>query len=231
VWDPAHDPHLAARFDVEHMSERAANKAALQSTFGVRADAAAPLFGVISRLAAQKGIDLLLASLPTLLDIGAQLVVLGSGDGTLESGLRAAAAANRGRVGVRIGYDEATAHLIQAGCDALLLPSRFEPCGLTQLCAMRYGALPVVAHVGGLCDTVIDANEMAIASGIGTGFHFSPVTTEMLAAAIMRAISVWRQPPLWRRLQRNAMQTDVDWRRPAVRYAALYRELVRQGRG
>jgi starch synthase len=227
VWDPAHDPLIAAQFDVEHLSERAANKAALQSAFGVKADPTMPVFGVISRLAAQKGIDLLLASLPTLLNAGAQLVVLGSGDGTLESGLRAAAASNPDRVGVHIGYDEATAHLIQAGCDALLLPSRFEPCGLTQLCAMRYGALPVVAHVGGLCDTVIDANEMAIASGIGTGFHFSPVTTEMLAAAIMRAISVWRQPPLWRRLQSNAMQTDVDWRRPAERYAALYRELVR----
>jgi len=111
------------------------------------------------------------------------------------------------------------------------VPSRFEPCGLTQLCAMRYGALPVVAHVGGLCDTVIDANEMAIASGIGTGFHFSPVTTEMLMAAIMRALSVWRQPLVWRRLQHNAMQTNVDWRQPAARYAALYRELVRQGRG
>ena len=118
------------------------------------------------------------------------------------------------------------AHLIQGGCDALLVPSRFEPCGLTQLCAMRYGALPIVAHVGGLCDTVIDANEMALAAGIGTGFHFSPVQTEMLAAAILRALSVWRQPDLWRRLQRNAMQTDVGWRGPAARYAALYKELV-----
>ena len=125
-----------------------------------------------------------------------------------------------------IGYDEGLAHLIQGGCDALLVPSRFEPCGLTQLCAMRYGALPVVAHVGGLCDTVIDANEMALASGIGTGFHFAPVQTEMLAAAILRALSVWRQPDVWRRLQRNAMQTDVSWRRPAARYAALYRELT-----
>jgi starch synthase len=227
VWDPARDPYLAARFDVDRLTERAINKTALQRTFGLHVDPAVPLFGIISRLAAQKGIDLLLAALPALLDGGALLVVLGSGEEPLESGLRAAAANNAGRVGVRIGYDEATAHLIQAGCDALLMPSRFEPCGLTQLCAMRYGALPVVAHVGGLCDTVIDANEMAIAAGIGTGFHFSPVTAEMLVAAIMRTLSVWRQPMLWRRLQRNAMQTDVDWRRPAARYAALYRELIR----
>ena len=132
--------------------------------------------------------------------------MLGSGEALLEAGLRVAAAANPGSVGVHFGYDEALAHLIQGGCDALLMPSRFEPCGLTQLCAMRYGALPVVAHVGGLCDTVIDANEMALAAGIGTGFHFAPVATEMLQAAIPRALSVWRQPEVWRRLQRNAMR-------------------------
>jgi starch synthase len=226
VWDPAHDPYLAAPFDLDDMSGRGENKAALQAAFGLRVDPAMPLFGVISRLAAQKGIDLLLAALPTLLGSGAQLAVLGSGDGSLETGLRAASATNPGRIGVQLGYDEAAAHLIQGGCDALLLPSRFEPCGLTQLCAMRYGVLPVVAHVGGYCDTVIDANEMAIASGIGTGFHFAPVTTEMLEAAILRTLSVWRQKLLWRRLQRNAMQVDVSWRRPAAHYTALYRELV-----
>ena len=193
--------------------------------FGLRRDPAKLLFGVISRLSAQKGIDLLLAALPTLLGGGGQLVVLGSGEAPLEAGLRAAAAANPHDVGAQIGYDEGLAHLIQGGCDALLMPSLFEPCGLTQLCAMRYGALPVVAHVGGLCDTVIDANEMALAAGIGTGFHFAPVQTEMLEAAILRALSVWRQPDVWRRLQRNAMRTDVSWRRPAARYAALYREL------
>ena len=196
--------------------------------FGLRRDPAKLLFGVISRLSAQKGIDLLLAALPALLGGGGQLVVLGSGEAPLEAGLRAAAAANPHDVGAQIGYDEGLAHLIQGGCDALLMPSLFEPCGLTQLCAMRYGALPVVAHVGGLCDTVIDANEMALAAGIGTGFHFAPVQTEMLEAAILRALSVWRQPDVWRRLQRNAMRTDVSWRRPAARYAALYRELCRR---
>jgi starch synthase len=222
VWDPAHDPHLAATFDVDRLAERAANKAALQERFGLRRDPAKLLFCVISRLSGQKGIDLLLAALPALVGGGGQLVVLGAGEAPLEAGLRAAASQD---VGVLIGYDEGLAHLIQGGCDALLMPSHFEPCGLTQLCAMRYGALPVVAHVGGLCDTVIDANEMALANGIGTGFHFAPVQTEMLAAAILRALSVWRQPEVWRRLQRNAMRTDVSWRRPAARYAALYREL------
>ncbi len=226
VWDPANDTHLAATFDVDRLTERAANKTALQARLGLRRDPAKLLFGVISRMSAQKGIDLLLAALPVLLGGGGQLVVLGSGEAPLEAGLRAAAAANPDDVGVQIGYDEGLAHLIQGGCDALLMASRFEPCGLTQLCAMRYGTLPVVAHVGGLCDTVIDANEMALAAGIGTGFHFSPVTSEMLAAAILRALSVWRQPDVWRRLQRNAMQTDVSWHRPAARYAALYRELA-----
>ena len=223
VWDPAHDPHLAATFDADRLAQRAANKAALQQRFGLRRDPAKLLFGVISRLSAQKGIDLVLAALPALLGGGGQLVVLGSGDGYLEAGLRAAAGPD---MGAQIGYDEGLAHLIQGGCDALLMPSRFEPCGLTQLCAMRYGALPVVAHVGGLCDTVIDANDMALANGIGTGFHFAPVQTEMLAASILRALSIWRQPDVWRQLQRNAMQTDVSWRRPAARYAALYRELT-----
>jgi starch synthase len=223
VWDPSRDPHLTATFDADRLAERDANKAALQARFGLRRDPAMLLFGVISRLSAQKGIDLLLAALPVLLGGGGQLVVLGSGDASLEAGLRNAIGQD---VGAHVGYDEGLAHLIQGGCDALLMPSQFEPCGLTQLCAMRYGALPVVAHVGGLCDTVIDANEMALTAGIGTGFHFSPVTTEMLAAAILRALSVWRQPDVWRGLQRNGMQTDVSWRRPAARYAALYREVA-----
>lgn len=215
VWDPEHDPYV----DVD----RAKNKAVVQQRFGLLRDPARLLFGMVSRLSEQKGIDLVLAALPTLLRGGGQFVVLGAGDAPFEAALRAAVSDN---VGVHIGYDEGLAHLIQGGCDALLVPSRFEPCGLTQLCAMRYGALPIVAHVGGLCDTVIDASEMALVQGIGTGFHFSPVQAEMLAAAIMRALSVWRQPDLWRRLQHNAMHTDVSWRGPAARYAALYRELV-----
>src|SRR5689334_9761642 len=215
VWDPANDAFLPG--------DRAANKSALQERLGLRPDPSSLLFGVISRFSVQKGIDLILAALPTLVSAGAQLALLGSGDAALEAALRAAAGPD---IGVQIGYDESLAHLIQGGCDALLVPSRFEPCGLTQLCAMRYGALPVVAHVGGLCDTVIDANEMALAEGIGTGFHFSPVTSEMLAATILRVDGVWRQPEIWRQLQRNAMRTDVSWRRPAARYAALYREVA-----
>lgn len=226
VWDPAHDPYLASQFDVDRITDRAANKRALQAMLGLQPDPSRLLFGLVSRLSEQKGTDLVLASLPILLGCGAQLALVGSGDPGIEAAWHVAAAQHRGTVAVALGYDERLAHLMQGACDALLVPSRFEPCGLTQLCAMRYGALPVVAHVGGLCDTVIDANEMAMAAGIGTGFHFSPVTTEMLGAAILRTHSVWRQPDLWRRLQRNAMQTDVSWHGPAARYAALYRELT-----
>jgi starch synthase len=225
VWDPANDPHLAACFDAGHLNDRCENKAALQKRFGLDVGVR-PLLGVVSRLAAQKGIDLLLEALPTLIAGGGQLVLLGSGDASLAAGLHAATVRYPGSVGVQLGYNEALAHLIQGGCDALLVPSRFEPCGLTQLCALRYGALPIVSRVGGLCDTVIDANEVALAAGVATGFQFAPVETAMLAAAIDRALAVWQQPDLWRRMQHNAMGTDVSWRRPAGRYAALYRDLV-----
>jgi starch synthase len=122
-----------------------------------------------------------------------------------------------------IGYNEALAHLIQAGADALVVPSRFEPCGLTQLCALRYGAVPIVSQVGGLADTVIDVEE---AGGAATGLKFGPVTAEALAGALQRANNLWHDPQAWRRLQYNGLSTDVSWRRQAGRYAALYRDVV-----
>jgi starch synthase len=230
VWDPARDQRLPARFDVRRLAGRAVCKAALQGRLGLAADAGAPLFGVVSRLTWQKGLDLLLAALPTLLAAGGQLAVLGAGEPALSDGFAAAATAWPGRIGCHIGYDEGLAHLIQAGSDAFIVPSRFEPCGLTQLCALRYGALPVVARVGGLADTVVDANDMALAAGAGTGVMFAPPAREMLESALSRTAALWRDPPTWRRLQRNAMATDVSWRRPASRYAALFRDLLASGR-
>ena len=226
VWNPAADAFIPAPFTAARLPRRAANKAELQARFGLAEAPEALLFGVISRLTAQKGLDLLLQDLPALLPEGAQLALLGAGDAALEAGFAAAAAANPGRIGCMIGYSEALAHLIQAGADALLVPSRFEPCGLTQLCALRYGALPVVARVGGLADTVIDANEAALAAGAATGVQFAPVSHEMLAAAMQRVAALWHEPPVWRQVQRNAMKADVSWRRPAARYAALYRALI-----
>ncbi len=228
VWDPANDPHLAAVFDAERLVARAANKAAVQARLGVALEPEALLLGVISRLAWQKGMDLLAEALPALLSAGGQLALLGTGEPALQSAFAAAAAAHPGRAGVLLGYDEALAHLIQGGADVIAVPSRFEPCGLTQLCALRYGALPLVARVGGLADTVIDANEMALAAGVPTGIQFAPPTRDTLEAAIARAARLWRQPDAWSRIQRNAMASDVGWARPARRYAELYRELAGQ---
>jgi starch synthase len=226
VWNPSADPLIVADYSVTRLEGRAADKRSLQAWFDLAPEQNTLVFGVISRLTWQKGLDLLLANLDVLLGAGAQLVVLGGGEHALEGGFAAAAAAHPGRIGCVIGYDEALAHQIQAGIDALLVPSRFEPCGLTQLCALRYGALPVVARVGGLADTVIDANEAALGAGAGSGVQFTPVTREMLEAAILRTVALWRRPAVWRRLQHNAMRTDVSWRRPAARYAALFRSLV-----
>ena len=153
-----------------------------------------PLFGVISRLSDQKGLDLLLQALPGLIAKGGQLVVLGSGDPTLQAGFAVAAASTPEAVGCVLGYDEKLAHLIQAGADFIVVPSRFEPCGLTQLCALRYGAPPIVARVGGLADTVIDANEAATAAGVATGFQFYPPSVESLTYALSRALDIARDP-------------------------------------
>lgn len=225
VWNPETDATIPARFSAADLARRAANKRALQERLGLTPDPDALVFGAVSRLTWQKGFDLLLAALPDLLDQGAQLAVLGSGEPAIEHGFREAARHHAGRVGLFLGYDEELAHLVQAGADVILLPSRFEPCGLTQLCALRYGALPLVAQVGGLADTVVNANEAALSMGVGTGFVFSPVSVEMLRTAIMRARRLWQDKETWRKLQRNAMVCDVSWRGPARQYAALFRDL------
>jgi starch synthase len=226
VWNPATDPHLAVPFDRQNLDARAANKEALQLRLGLRPDPDAMLFGVVSRLSHQKGLDLVVSSLPMLLEDGAQLALLGAGDRGLEHSFQAAASAYPGQIGCFFGYDESLAHQIQGGSDALLVPSRFEPCGLTQLCAMRYGNVPIVARVGGLADTVIDANEMAVANGVATGFQFSPVTLSGATDAFARAKSLWRDMNAWRGLQLNGMATDVGWSRPARHYASLYRSCL-----
>jgi starch synthase len=153
-----------------------------------------------------------------------QLALLGSGDAELEAKFRAAAKANPGQIGVLVGYDEKLAHLIQAGADALMVPSRFEPCGLTQLCALRYGAVPIVSRVGGLEDTVRDFDEKG--SDHATGFKFGPVAVENLAAALRRAHTLFRDKAAWKKIQLNGMSTDVSWRSRASQYAGLYREIA-----
>ena len=227
VWDPAHDPLIPSPFSANDLGGRAADKAALQTAFGLDAAPDAFLVASIGRLTEQKGLDLLLDALPGLLEDGAQFVLLGSGDKALEASFAAAAASHPGQVGCRIGYDETLAHLLQAGADALVVPSRFEPCGLTQLCALRYGAVPVVSRVGGLADTVIDASPVALRQGVATGFQFAPTSSAMLSDALRRAAALFRAGgDGWARLQRNGLATDVSWDIAAKEYAALFRRLV-----
>lgn len=223
VWNPATDEALASRFDANDLDARAANKAALQREFGLDEDRGAFLIGSVGRLTGQKGMDLLPPLMPDLVARGAQFAMLGSGDAALEAAFDALADAHPGSVGVRIGYDEALAHLIEGGCDAFLMPSRFEPCGLTQMYALRYGAVPVVARVGGLADTVIDASPYALAQGVATGFQFAPGSAASLRAALTRAMAMFMdEPAAWARLQRNGMGTDVSWTNAARDYAVLF---------
>ncbi len=225
-WNPATDRHLPARFDATTIPARAANKAALQAAFGLDQDPLAPLFVYVGRLAWQKGVDLFLEAIPALFTAGGQLAILGSGDAGLVERCLGAAAANPGRIGTRIAFDEGLARLAYAGADAMLVPSRFEPCGLAQLCALRYGALPIVTRVGGLADTVVDANDAALGQGWGNGFVCSPDSPELLGAAMLRAAGLFRHKDIWAGLQRNAMAQDVSWAASAARYAAIYRGLA-----
>ncbi len=226
VWDPANDSSLAARYSARDLAGKARNKAALRQQMGLAPDATGPLFGLVSRLTAQKGLDLVLAALPALLRHGAQLVVQGSGDPVLEAAFAAAAHAHPGQVALRIGYDEALAHRVIAGADVILVPSRFEPCGLTQLYGLRYGTLPLVRRVGGLADTVVDAEEAAIREDRATGFAFDAATPAALEAAIERAVRVFAEPPAWKRLIATAMAQDFSWDGSAAGYLALYRRLA-----
>lgn len=221
VWNPATDPHIAVKYSKSTSAAKAPNKVALQAELGLEPDADALLFCVISRLTEQKGLDLLLAALPRLLARGAQLAVLGTGDRKLEKGIRRAAKKYAGRVAAVIDYDEAMSHRMQAGADAIIVPSRFEPCGLTQLYGLRYGTLPVVSKVGGLADTVAD--------GV-TGFQFEPVDTEQLALAIERACDLFATPAKWRAMMRKAMTQDVGWDTAALAYRSLYERLLESRR-
>jgi starch synthase len=225
AWNPETDPALVQNYNGRALRKKAVNKQALLERFSLGTGLQAPLFSVISRLSEQKGLDLALEALPTVLDKGAKFVLLGSGDSELENGYRALAKSYPDQVGVEIGFDEDLAHLIQAGADATLVPSRFEPCGLTQLCAMRYGTLPIVSMTGGLADTVIDANEAAMAKGCATGFQFAPSTAQKLADTLDRVLALYEDTQAWQRTQRNALKHPVGWGSSAQRIAEIYRSL------
>lgn len=203
------------------------NKRALEQEFGLERDDG-PLFVVVSRLTWQKGMDVLVGVLDHLVGIGGRLALLGSGDAKIEQAFLAAAARHPGRVGVRIGYDEALSHRLQGGGDAILIPSRFEPCGLTQLYGLAYACVPVVARTGGLADTVIDANPAALSAGVATGIQMNAVTHNALAMAVSRTVDLFARPAEWRQLQKNGMKADFSWGASGAAYAALYRQLIEE---
>ncbi len=228
-WNPATDTALPQPYGASTVFQRAANKAALEQHFGLE-PGDGPIFSVVSRLTWQKGLDMLVGQVDRLVAQGARLVVLGSGDPAIENGFAGAALRHPGRVSVQIGYDEGLSHLIQGGADAILIPSRFEPCGLTQLYGLRYGCIPVVSRVGGLADTVIDANEAAVEAGVATGVVFSPATEEAMGEAIRRAIALYARPKVWHKMQRRGMKSDVSWELSAEKYADLYGKLLGHAR-
>ncbi len=237
VWDPATDPHLAARYSLRHryLAGKRENKRELLRQLGAPHDPEAlktPLLGFIGRLVEQKGVDLLLQALPRLLEEReVRLALLGSGEARFENALRELAATHPDRLLLTIGYSEPLAHRIEAGCDLFLMPSRFEPCGLNQLYSLRYGTPPVVHAVGGLADTVVDATPENLEAGRATGFLFHQPSAEALLEAVGRALRLHGDEHRWRRLVRTAMEQDFSWRHSARDYLDLYERLRATRRG
>jgi starch synthase len=222
-WDPSRDPHLEEPYDAGHFDGKLRNKLALQRELGLPIARDVPLFGIVSRLVWQKGIDLLVSAAPAIVSMGAQIVVHGDGERDLEQALRDLAMRHPRDIAVRIGFDERLNHRLVAAADAFLLPSRYEPCGLTQLHSMRYGTLPVAHATGGLADWVVNVHAETLRNGTATGFSFAPLTVPNLVATVERALDTYRAPVLWRTLQRHAMSRECGWTTSAAAYCDVYR--------
>ncbi|WP_244484161.1 glycogen synthase GlgA [Rhizobium sp. Leaf453] len=225
LWNPATDPYIPAQYDVTSVEKRRSNRSAVGQRFGL-IENGGPILSVVSRLTWQKGIDLLQPVIPGIVDRGAKLIVYGQGEGAMIAPLVDFARQYAGRVVVHVGFNEPDAHLLHSGSDIVLQPSRFEPCGLTQLYALRYGAIPIVARTGGLAETIIDANEAAMEAKVATGFQFQPGSVEDFYHAIDRALSAFEHQPFWRQLQAQAMKANFSWNRSARQYSTLYRSLI-----
>ncbi|PWT72402.1 MAG: glycogen synthase GlgA [Proteobacteria bacterium] len=221
-WDPETDPYIARYYNASRLPAKLENKRALQQRVGLAMDDKPPLLGTIGRFTHQKGHDLLLGIAPELVDLPAQLVVLGSGDAKLQEGYQALARNFAGRIATHVGYDEGLAHQIEAGADIFLMPSRFEPCGLNQMYSQRYGTPPVVHDTGGLHDSVIDTNPDALADKSATGFVFGPMSQQGFLGAISRAVTAYHDKKVWRQLQKTGMARDFSWDVSAQQYISLY---------
>ena len=218
VWDPSRDPHLPGHYNLDDLQPKAKNKQELQRRLNLEINAEVPVLGFIGRLTHQKGADLIAAAAAELVGLPAQLAILGRGERNIEGALAAVAARHPGRVAVAVDFDEPLAHLIEAGSDLFLMPSRYEPCGLNQMYSQRYGTPPIVRATGGLVDTVVDGE---------TGFLFERAEGSALAAAVRRALAVWREPARWVKIQRAGMQRDFSWPAAARQYADLYSRLAK----
>jgi len=226
AWNPATDPFLACAYDANDRSGKSACKLALQRDFGLKEDRDKVVVGYVSRLTHQKMADTLLEALPWIAERGLHLVVNGQGDPDLERRWAEAGKRYAGTLAVKIGYDERVAHRLHAGSDVLLAPARFEPCGLTQLYALRYGALPLVRRTGGLADTIGDCDAEGIENGTATGFVFDEPTPAAIISALDTALAMHRTPLLWRRVQRRAMTQNWSWDASAAKYVDLYDEIA-----
>lgn len=222
AWNPASDPLIEPRFDLKNLKKRAQAKANLQDISGLPVNASLPVLTWVGRLVEQKGIDFLLESLPKLMALPLQIILIGTGDARYEKTLRDWQHLFPERLSVYLGYDEARAHQAEAGADLFLMPSRFEPCGLNQMYSQRYGAVPLVRRAGGLADTVVDASDDALDAGTATGIVFDEATSDVFFAAVKRALELYEQKHLWQSIQKNGMQKDFAWETSARQYLDLY---------
>ena len=231
AWDPARDAHLPQPFTAKALAGKAAAKAAVLEAFGLPADAAGlarPLVGIVSRLVDQKGFDLVAQVADSLADLGPAFVVLGSGEARYEHMWRTLAARRPDRFGVRLGFDEHLAHLIEGGADMFLMPSRYEPCGLNQMYSLRYGTVPIVRATGGLVDSVVPWDA---ATRKGTGFLFADYSGDAMLAALAEAVRVFADRTAWARLQQNGMKVDFSWDKAAKAYVTVYKRVIAAARG
>jgi starch synthase len=224
-WDPEKDPNIFQCYSAKTLSKKLLNKTALQAKLGLPIEEHIPLFGLIGRLVEQKGIDLLLDCFSEMITMKLQFVLLGSGDKVFEKQLQEFAELYPDKIAIKIGYDEALAHLIEAGSDAFLMPSRFEPCGLNQMYSQRYGTVPIVRKTGGLADTVIDALPETLGNQTATGIVFNEASPSALLEAIKRTLILYSMPDSWKKIQVNAMGKDFSWQRSAKQYLELYQTL------
>lgn len=225
-WNPSTDPNLAENYNKRNLSDKTLNKPALQSLFKLPEDRDSLVVSMVSRLTHQKGVDIIVAALPELLNMPLQIAILGTGDRQFEQQLQSAARVYSAKLGVKITYNESWAHLLIGGSDIFIMPSRFEPCGLTQLYSLRYGTVPMARDVGGLADTVVDTSPATLDQGTATGIIIAGDSPGALVAAMRKGLALYQDKPVWRSLQLNGMRREFSWAASAREYLKLYRELI-----